>query len=97
MSYEGLEQALCAVGHYQCYDCYSPIPKKCQIKGCDEKIVWRNSVDQTNGSHSGKKRIDGYVELKPNPVKTCKCDRCGHEHTIGAKTYKIPKNKGHKV
>jgi len=90
MSYEGYTQLLCAKGHQDCVDCYEDEPKTCRKKGCKEPIVWRNSVDVTNGSYDGKKRIDGYIELKKNPVKKCKCDKCGNEHFAKEITYKIP-------
>ena len=91
MSYEGFEQALCAKGHYHHYDCYSTTPKKCQIKGCSEKIVWRNMVNLTNGSYEGNKRIDGFVTLKENGNNKCKCKCCGNVHNKVTSTYKIPK------
>lgn len=98
MSYEGYTQVLCAKGHYFAYDAYYDsiaYPSKewkCDI--CKAKMAWYNLVDLTNGSYEGKKRIDGFVELKVDvPATMCKCKECGNEHTIACATFKIPKKK----
>ncbi len=46
MSYEGHEEYLCAVGHRTQVDCNEDRPKACR---CGEALVWRHSVDETNG------------------------------------------------
>ncbi len=87
MSYEGYHQYLCKLGHYTEQDCYMDDLKKCH---CGEPIVWWNSVDITNGSFEGKKRIDGYVKLKI--FKQKKCSKC---KSVLETQYKIPIDKGH--
>ena len=95
MSYEGYNQVLCEKGHYHtfdAYDSYSRLDWKCPV--CQSKVAWDNSVNLTNGSYEGKKRIDGYVKLKIDvPSKTCVCKKCKNKHKITECTYKIPKKK----
>lgn len=116
MSYEGYEQILCKNGHYTCFDCYSvpDLENDWSCSYCNERAVWSNSVDETNGiceedncpeMYSGSekcdicpKRIDGYVELEvkeEEEIEICKC--CGSSKVIKERTYKVPKNKGHKI
>jgi hypothetical protein len=84
MSWEGFYQQLCKKGHYTSQSAeYQDSDIKCSL--CGEKIVWVNTVDTTNGSHEGNKRIDGYVDLKVD--KNTKCKECGHTLEL---TYKIP-------
>jgi hypothetical protein len=87
MSYEGYVQYLCKEGHSTEKDCYEDDLRICR---CGSPIVWRNGVDVTNGSFEGRKRIDGYVNLKIKAQRNC--DKCG---TILETTYVIPKNKGY--
>jgi hypothetical protein len=86
MSYEGYVQYLCKVGHGSIKDCYEDDLKVCK---CGEPIVWCNYVDVTNGSFEGRKRIDGYINLKVKSQKTCP-----HCKTILETFFYIPKNKG---
>jgi len=90
MSWEGYFQHLCKKGHYwsKCAE-YAEEDITCSI--CGEPVVWTNTVDVTNGSFEGKKRIDGYVDLKVEKATMCK--ECGHALEV---TYKIPKTKRRK-
>jgi hypothetical protein len=91
MSWEGFYQKLCKNGHYFTEDAsiYCEETEKCPI--CGEKFVWKNTVDETNGSFEGSVRIDGYINLEVD--KEVKCKECGHTLEI---TYKIPKKKRRK-
>jgi len=90
MSYEGYVQYLCKNGHNWEQDCYvddfEAGSDKCPH--CQQKAVWRNDVDTTNGSFEGGKRIDGYVDLEVKMI--LRCTKCGSRvETI----YKIPRRK----
>jgi hypothetical protein len=90
MSFEGYIQALCEHGHLTNFDIYDfpifpefaddPVCKSC---GC--KIVWKNTVDQTN---SGNEGIITKFKVK-TPEKTDRCN-LGHVHILEAATYYIP-------
>ena len=92
MSYEGYHQYLCAYGHYHEQDCYQDDLKVCNRAECEQPIVWWNSVDITNGSFEGRKRIDGYVKLKI--LHEIKCQHC---NSILETIYAIPRKAGHKI
>jgi hypothetical protein len=49
MSYEGYTEYLTRSGKYLVVDCYEPDPETSP----DDPIVWRHSVDQTNGIEEG--------------------------------------------
>jgi hypothetical protein len=87
MSWEGYYQHLCEKGHYwsKCAE-YTEEDITCSI--CGSHVVWTNTVDTTNGSFEGRKRIDGYIKLKVE--KETKCKECGHTLEV---TYKIPKKR----
>ena len=99
MSYIGYEQYLCANGHLRVIDCCADNGgRPCEI--CGAEMVWRNSVDQTNGSFDddGVTRIDGYVELEVlEDPPACICSTCGSLHHMGVRRYKIPKDSGHRI
>jgi nucleoside-specific outer membrane channel protein Tsx len=99
MSFEGYYQVICEKGHTynkNVYEVHDWAEEKCVF--CKSKIAWFNTVDLTNGSFIGSKRIDGYIELKiDKPTKECECEKCGNIHTTEPATYKIPKKKGHVV
>ena len=94
MSFQGFYQHLCKNGHYwtkdaveAMYDDETPICPK-----CGEKSVWKNCVDQTNGSYDEYDiRIDGYVELEIKSQRSGICGECGEKH-ICETIYKIPKD-----
>jgi len=68
---------------------------KCPI--CEEKVVWSNLVNTTNGSFDEKgKRKDGYIKLKIKLKKSGICSACGKEHICETKYY-IPKKKWKKI
>jgi len=96
MSYEGYEQFLCENGHFWTVDCYD---SRTKCPDCKGKAVWFNGVDLTNGSWDDNgRRIDGYVKLEIDvPAEECTCEKCGHKHNKTVATYKIPKNKGHRI
>lgn len=84
---------MCKNGHYWTEDAIllsyvddEDYPK-CPI--CNEKHVWSNLVNTTNGSfEKDGTRIDGYVDLELDESKCEKCSECG---TYLKKVYKIPK------
>lgn len=49
MSFEGYYQLLCKEGHKSSHDVYWDAPETCEH--CAAEFVWRNMVDQTNGSY----------------------------------------------
>lgn len=80
MSYEGFYEWLCAKGHYTATDAYQDDPEKCPR--CSANIVWRHSVDQTNGE------IEGDPGTMPYPL-----EQVGEETgvvTVRTPIYKIP-------
>jgi len=88
MSWEGYYQLICKNGHYWTDDASYMDDQDCICPICKSKPVWHNTVDITNGSFEGKRRIDGYKSLKPYQV--IKCPTC--KTTLEAK-YKIPKQR----
>jgi len=98
MSYEGWTQFLCSSGHEFTRDVYDACPDEC-CPFCKSPAVWRNGVDQTNGSYDNNgKRIDGYVKLKiKTPAKQCKCTKCGNSHVSQEATFCIPKSRGYLI
>ena len=93
MSFEGYYQVLCENGHLNTWDVYSSPEENIRCH-CGKKFVWKNLVDQTNGSFDNNNRIDGYVELEiETKAEECKCSKCGNTHKTGLDTYKIPKEK----
>ncbi len=116
MSYEGYEQLLCKVGHQSGVDAMelmygSATDGKCRLPECDEPIVWRNGVDQTNGCcpkegtwPAGCHRDEDcescsmIVELEEaTPAEYDECSQCHHRKLIKEETYKIPSDKGRKI
>ena len=102
MSYEGYEQYLCSNGHLHEEDAHVTIWSDplmvCSI--CHEPFVWKNSVDETNGSHDEEtgERIDGQVELEVlKEVKFCVCPICKTMHALNMIRYKIPTSTGHRI
>lgn len=95
MSYEGYVQYLCKHGHYWTLDAYWDYfddSRQPQCPFCGEEHVWRNPVDETNGSYYEGERIDGYVELEKidEGQKEIKCPMCGYEQEYKPPKYKIP-------
>ena len=87
MSYEGYVQYLCEKGHYHTQDCYADDATQCPT--CKRKIIWQNSVDETNGSFDEQGiRIDGCVKLRIKSQRKCK--QC---KTILETLYFIPKKR----
>lgn len=72
MSYEGRIQQICKNGHYNEVDVYASDQDQCQT--CKARIIWENSIDDTNGESSG------YIELLPEVTHVC--ETCGHEVNI---------------
>ena len=89
MSWEGYYQLICKNGHYWTEDAGWKDYEDCICPMCKSKPTWHNTVDITNGSFEGKRRIDGYKHLKP--YKTTQCPTC--KTTLEA-LYKIPRKKG---
>ena len=94
MSYEGYTQFICKKGHYWTKDCYmADEDQHCYV--CNDKAVWENMVNETNGSYDTNpatgnyERIDGYVELEQKKTKTC--DKC---QSVLEETFKIPRKGG---
>lgn len=86
MSYEGRIQKWCVNGHYSiCFDdLYWPTEREDFCGVCKEDIVFKNSVDNTNGEEVG------YItpELMKD-AEHCTCN-CGNYHQKTAAIYKIP-------
>jgi hypothetical protein len=77
MGYSGYYQLLCEKGHLNHIDAYEYFQdeKICRNHDCEAKIVWWNSVDQTNGSYCDCPAGDwamGLIEGDPN---LC-CEHC---------------------
>ena len=93
MSYEGCVMYLCAAGHLITKDAYfdfeDPRKQKCIRAGCDEPLVWYNSIDQTN--HGGV--FPDLVLI--NEEQTERCPHCGTIQITSRATHKIPTNSGH--
>jgi hypothetical protein len=91
MSYEGFVQYLTDKGHYFSLDTYDDGPEaylRETLPG--ETIVWKNYVDQTNGSwDEDGNRIDGFVELETEVrERTSECKHCGrYDEDV---RYKLP-------
>jgi len=95
MSWEGYEQVICTNGHLR--------RKNAEMWGigygdgwicsCGAPIAWWNQVDTTND--------DGEEYVIDSEINTsevfCNCPDCGNRHITKEVTYKIPKNKGHRV
>lgn len=94
MSFEGYYRVLTEKGHLDSFDCMAhsgSIKNYRMVEYPNEKIVWCNLVDETNGSFEDGKRIDGYIELEiDKPAVTKKCECCGHVKEVEEETYKIP-------
>jgi hypothetical protein len=90
MSYEGYIQALCENGHYNQFQDrmdVDPEAEVCHI--CKSKIVWTNSVDDTNGDHWGLIPPDLFNAFLKSPSKVETCN-LGHSHVIFHEVYDIP-------
>lgn len=87
MSYEGYEQLLCKNGHYDTADCWYNDLQPCRV--CGEKIVWINSVDETNGSFCGECNPQGSfytaAEIDGSFCGECKdgCEYCDNGRIDG--------------
>ena len=97
MSYEGYSQLLCKNGHTWNVDCNEMLryEKRSDVKcpHCGEKAIWKNMVDETNGSFDDDgHRIDGYIKLKMRIERSGVCSACGKKH-ICEQTYYIPEKK----
>ncbi len=93
MSFEGRYQLWCKGGHYDEIDVYawpydvdenghnehSLSSVQCSRKDCNEDIVFKNIVDDTNGEEAGY--------IIPEPLKSTQCECCG---TCLETIYKIP-------
>jgi hypothetical protein len=85
MSYEGILQLLCTNGHYWTINFREEdLVIKCPI--CSEPVVFRNSVDNTNGDSWGMILMEHFLKT-PEVKQTC---NLGHEHVVQAATYQIP-------
>ena len=93
MSYRGYHQLLCKQGHSFEMDCYwfehSNKPVRCLY--CDEKIIWWNLIDTTNGIG-----IPAVLKIKEFEI-SCKCSICKHTHIHRLRAYEIPIGIGHCV
>lgn len=83
MSYEGIEQRLCANGHLWECDSYVSV-QFCSI--CNQESIWCNEIDQTNGGTQGEIDMDELL-IKPAVFDTC---NLGHQHEIAPPIYRIP-------
>ena len=94
MSYEGYVQRICEKGHYSTADAfeeYGYVPgyeeedlPRCH---CGAKIVWRNSVNETNCEGFG------YIDMAPFLIKeaqTSTCAHCGHTSIVSKEKYRVP-------
>jgi len=72
MSYEGRIQVICKNGHYHEIDIYDGNQDNCHT--CEERIIWRNGVDDTNGESAG------YIKITPELEHIC--ETCGHKVKI---------------
>lgn len=91
MSYEGYIQALCEKGHYNQFpdrmDFDLESEGSCQI--CGGKIVWVNSVDDTNGDAWGCIPHDLFNAFLSSFEKVETCN-LGHQHITSHATYDQP-------
>lgn len=99
MSYEGFVQYLTDKGHYFTLDAYDEeADTYLQKELPGEVIVWKNHVDQTNGSQDEHgNNIDGFIELeRVGPQRTAVCKHCGRYDMIFV--YKLPPpDQGHHI
>ena len=87
MSYEGTVQRLCKNGHLDEVDCYDDSDKdRCQY--CNELIVYRHGIDQTNGFNPKDKLSFRILTSAEYDI----CPTCKHKELIRPATYKIPDN-----
>ena len=82
MSYEGLREMLCHLGHYDTCDAYSDLDRA-PCRACGGPIVERHEIDQTNGTGE---RWALEVEV---PARTETCHACGAMRTIEPARYKL--------
>lgn len=91
MSYEGRIQRICDNGHYtiidEPYEFITGVHAKCS---CNAKIVWENSVDDTNCDAVGYVDMSTY-KIAEEKLHTCSC---GHTHIVEKAKYRIPSDVG---
>lgn len=89
MSYEGYTQNLCENGHR--FDggdwLHSSKEPLCPI--CKRKVVWINSVDQTNFEDVGFIPDEEWERFLHTPEETQVCN-LGHTHIVKHATYLVP-------
>lgn len=85
MSYEGREQYLCENGHYTVLDALSEDNDLTECPVCRARIVWSNSVDDTNCE------AEGYVTLETKTVAEYEtCPTCRVCRMVKPATYVVP-------
>lgn len=85
MSFEGYDQILCAAGHLTEVDTYYEGDGACWVKGCDQPVAWRNTVDQTNDDDVGRVELEILVHEQ---ISTC--PTCNSRIVISERQYKVP-------
>jgi hypothetical protein len=91
VSFSGYYQILCKRGHEASVEIDS-FHKNQPCQFCGQPIVWRNTVDLTNGSYDEDgKRIDDYKKLRMIAAeKRCKCPICSCVHLAEPARYEVP-------
>jgi hypothetical protein len=99
MSFEGYDDVICSKGHLTSQNslCESDIcnhmvsaSSETGIVYCNADIVWRNTVDQTNGEDVGlikRSDMDKFI-ITPEVMETC--SHCGHTKRISPALYRPP-------
>lgn len=86
MSYEGYIQAICANGHLNEYSRYCAPT----CVDCKAKLVWSNSVDQTNNPCDGVIPDDEFAKFELTPERVQTCPTCGNAVHVTPATYRVP-------
>ena len=90
MSFEGYDYVICSKGHLTSQDslCESDTCNhlvsitETGITHCHAEIVWRNTVDQTNGEEVGFIKESDMNKFIIIPEVTETCSHCGHTKKI---------------
>ena len=86
MSYEGYVQRICEAGHLSRADAYDD-PSTCF---CGHKVVFRNSVDQTNGDDMGIIPAFELQKLLLSREERTACPTCGACKVTQQALYRVP-------